>query len=442
MRQLYFLAFLPFYLLFLGCSTDGEPAIDHLSMGQVTVTLTGLEGVLNDFDVILRNTQTGSLLAASTDAAGIATFSTPPGIYEATATGCRAADGVAYNYNGVAGQVIVRQSSMVTAVIAMKAVRRSQVIIKELYNGGCMADDGVTKYQFDKYVILYNNSSQTATLPHLCLGFLTPYNAQSNNNNYNADGRLTYEAAGFTPVLDGIWYFPDTLRMEPYEQVVVNIHGAIDNSQAYSQSVNFSHQDYYCMYDPESGYINSKYYPTPSAIIPTSHYLKACRWSQSNAWPLSVTSPALLLFQIQGVLPADYVAQVENQWYDGGEIMQTRQCLKIPNQWIADAIEVFASGYKDSSVKRLAADVDAGYVWLTNYQGHSLYRNVDQTATESLPENEGKIVYGYGLGVGSSTDLSGIDAEASALRGAHIVYMDTNNSTNDYHERRLCSLRK
>ena len=61
--------------------------------------------------------------------------------------------------------------------------------------------------------------------------------------------------------------------------------------------------------------------------------------------------------------------------------------------------------------------------------------------TEALPENAGKLVYGYALGVDASTDPSGIDAEASMKRGAHIVYMDTNNSTADFHERQKCSLR-
>ena len=80
-------------------------------------------------------------------------------------------------------------------------------------------------------------------------------------------------------------------------------------------------------------------------------------------------------------------------------------------------------------------------VWLTNKLGHALYRNVDKEWTESLPENAGKLVYNYSLGVDASTDPSGIDAEASMKNGAHIVFQDTNNSTDDFHERQKCSLR-
>ena len=55
-------------------------------------------------------------------------------------------------------------------------------------------------------------------------------------------------------------------------------------------------------------------------------------------------------------------------------------------------------------------------------------------------ENKGKLVYGYTMGV-STGDPSGIDAEASITNGAHIIYMDTNNSSNDFHERKAFSIK-
>ena len=35
-----------------------------------------------------------------------------------------------------------------------------QIIIKEIYNGGCTADDGVTHFHMDKSIIIYNNCPQ------------------------------------------------------------------------------------------------------------------------------------------------------------------------------------------------------------------------------------------------------------------------------------------
>ena len=314
-----------------------------------------------------------------------------------------------------------------------------QIIIKELYSGGCLKDDG-KNFQYDKCVVLYNNCPQKAVVNNLCFGAANPANAQAKNENYGEDGKLVYEKDGFIPVWNGIFYYPYSLIIEPYSQVVINIHGAIDNTQTVTNSVNYANKDYYAMYDPESGYNHTGYYPTPASEIPTSHYLKAVRYGLGTAWSLSVSSPALVMFQTEGD-PAEYANNADNIWYPGGEVSQTWACLKALNKNIIDGIEVYAAAFQDGCQKRLTADIDAGYVWLTNYKGHSVYRNVDKEATEALPENTGKLVYDYALGVDASTDPSGIDAEASMKNGAHIVYMDTNNSTNDFHERQKCSLR-
>ena len=429
-------------LLFTACTdNDGVPA-EALSTGEVSVTLTGADDMAG-FTVQIRNTSTNSIFTKTTDAEGCALFQVTPGIYEVSATGERSEEGYAYTYNGTSGLVVVRKSVTTPVSIGMKSARISQIVIKELYNGGCRRDNGIDTYQYDKCIILYNNSSQPASLSHLCFGQASPSNGHANNKNYGADGHLTYESEGFIPVWNGIWYFPSTMQLEPYQQVVVNVHGAIDNTQTVSLSVNYANSDYYCMYDPESGYQNTSYYPTPADVIPSSHYLKAVRFGLGNGWALSVSAPALVVFQTHDTAPADYANTPDNLWYDGGQAgNQIWACAKVPNAWIVDAVEVFSAGYKDSSTKRLTADIDAGYVYLTNYQGHSLYRNVNQAATEALPENEGKLVYGYALGVDGSTDPSGIDAEASIRQGAHIVYQDTNNSTNDFHERQRCSLKE
>ncbi len=312
-----------------------------------------------------------------------------------------------------------------------------QIIIKEVYCGGCQKDDGSDFFQSDKCIILYNNCPQQAVVSNLCIAFTTPYNSNADNKNYDATGTLVYDEEGFTPALNGIWYYPGKLVFEPWSQVVVNVHGAIDNTLTYSQSVNYAHPDYYCMYDPESGYANTAYYPTPADVIPASHYWKAVKYGQGNAWALSVVAPAVFIYQPKGLTPTQHGTDANNLWYSPG-VAQTPvyACLKVPNEWIIDGVEVFNAAAKENNQKRLTADVDGGYVFLTNKQGHSLYRNVDKEETEKMTGNEGKLVYGY------ADDPSGIDAEASMKKGAHIMYLDWNNSTNDFHERSRCSLRK
>ena len=195
------------------------------------------------------------------------------------------------------------------------------------------------------------------------------------------------------------------------------------------------------MYDPEVGYAHALYYPAPSELIPTAHHLKAVRIGQSTAWALSSISPAFFIFQTQGMTPAQFGNDVNYRIYvPGGQQTATNACFKVPTNWILDGVEVFGASVVAKSKKRFTPEVDGGYVLLTNKLGHSLYRNVDKARTEALPENAGKLIYNYSMGV-SAGDPSNIDAEASIKNGAHIIYMDTNNSTNDFHERKEFSLR-
>ena len=422
------------------CLTACSDKDDEVQLTDLTIQVTGTDNV-GGFEVHLTNATTTSAYSAFTDINGKATFKVTPGVYNATVSATRYTEGYRYVFNGTATNITLTAGKVATATIELKEAKSSQVIIKELYNGGCPKDDGKT-FQFDKCIILYNNSGEQAVLNNLCIGSVTPGNGHAKNNNYGEDGKLTYASQEFIPAQHGLWWFPAEVTIAPYSQLVLNINGAIDNTQTVSQSVNYANADYYCMYDPESGYNNTNYYPTPSDVIPTTHYLKAKKLGLGNGWTFSVSSPAVFIFQTQGVTPSAFAESADNVWYDGGkEGDAVYACLKVPNKWILDGMEVYASTKVADSQKRLTSDIDAGYVTLTNYMGHTLYRNVDKAATEALAENAGKLVYSYALGVDASTDPSGIDAEASMKNGAHIIFQDTNNSTADFHERQKCSLR-
>ena len=63
-----------------------------------------------------------------------------------------------------------------------------QIIIKEIYNGGCPMDEGTDMFQMDKCIILYNNCPQQAVVNNLCFGMATPYNAEAPSINSIYDG--------------------------------------------------------------------------------------------------------------------------------------------------------------------------------------------------------------------------------------------------------------
>ena len=192
------------------------------------------------------------------------------------------------------------------------------------------------------------------------------------------------------------------------------------------------------MYDPESGFNNTTIYPAPSAAIPSSHYLKTYRYGLGNAWPYSQISPAFYILKQKNI--GEFTKNTENYDYTENQNLPN---VKVPVEWILDGVEVYTTT-SDKNSKRLTSEIDNGYVMFTKALGYSVYRNVDQEATEAIEGNKEKLIYNYSMGtvdVEGSTDPSGIDAEASIKNGAVIIYKDTNNSTNDFHQRRQASIK-
>ena len=353
----------------------------------------------------------GMVFTQATDDKGVATFHVPVGIYDIVVSHVsQPEDGWRTVYNGSASNVAVMRTGDCTVSLTLTTATTSAIIIRELYVGGCQRDDGSGWFYRDKYVIIANNSDQRVVLPGLCLAIATPYNSYSINKNYDESGHLNYENEGFVPAASSFWYFQDDeVTFEPWEQKVIALNGAIDHTLTYSNSVNLARPEYYCTFDIEH-YSSTSAYPSPSELIPTSHYLKAVRYGDQmeSAWPLSNTSPAFFIFTPpEGMTPLEFGNDVSNVWYDEGRALATFACRKVPEQNILDGVEVFSTAWDESS-KRLTARVDVGAVYMTARYGHSVERRID---------------------------------EQESKRQGHTVYLDTNNSTNDFIEREQASLR-
>lgn len=316
------------------------------------------------------------------------------------------------------------------------------LIIKEFnVGGGYKTIEGNKTYSWCKGMVLYNNGATAVKHKNLAIGTIPPGNAHANNGNY-VDGKLVYETEDYVPMIYGIWYNPNTITVEPFQDVVIAINGAIDHSAIATGAFDLSKPEYHAMYDPESPYINPSAYPEPAAGIPAANIWKAAVFGLGNAWAISVMCPNFVLFQFpEGVDPAAYCADPANSWYDSGKENAANYCVKIPKAWIIDGVETYRTTMVDSSVKRVPSDIDAGYGLYNSNKGYSAYRNVDQKATEALYKNANKLVYGYDQEVEGAKETSGIDAAASLKNGAKIIYKDTNNSTTDFHVRSDWSLK-
>lgn len=420
-----------------------NPEENGVKTVQVSVSLemNGEAFAQAEKPIKLRDLNGNATYDAVTDETGTAVFTVLPGLYEASST-FKVAEGTTVSlFNGLTSNLNAAIGEANKFVIALQESTSSAIIIKELYHGGCAKDDGSGAFTQDRYITLYNNTSEPVDASDICFGFIG-----SNSNAaavlkglIDSEGNLVYEKEGQIPAMHGVWYFTSNVIIEPYSQIVVTISGAVDHTQTYSKSVNLSNSAYYPMYDPESGYNQAAMYPAPAESIPAANYLKAVKYGAGTGWTISVSSPALFIFNKDGI--EEYAANPDNRDTRG-----SFEGAKIPFEWIVDGVEVFLRGADDKNTKRLTSNVDAGNVQFTNKLGYSVYRNVDKEATEAIEGNKEKLVYNYKGGTkdadveGGTTDPSGIDAEKSIANGAKIVYMDTNNSSNDFHERVYASL--
>jgi hypothetical protein len=352
-------------------------------------------------------------------------------------------DGKLY-FSGVKDRVQILAEEAVNLDLTVS--RAGTLVIKEIYNGGTSKAPAEGTLQNDQYVIIYNNYHLPISLEGWSFGKIEPGNSTTNNTWWltpNADGTNAFPS--YVPVGDCVWEFPkasdsgEEFVVEPYGQVVLVTNGAVDHSAEFPLSVNLNKSDYFITYDNQL-FTHEMYHPTPGNQIRTDHYLDALRkLGQSTGYGMSVSCPGILLFKVAdnaGTTLAQYVSDDANTPLLPSS--STNRMLKVPYDWVRDAVEVFREGATNNA-KRFAPEADGGFVYLSqSYLGHTLYRNVDKEATLAIEGNEAKLVYNYSLG----NDPSGIDAEASIKNGCKIVYKDTNNSTNDFHERSVQSLHK
>ncbi len=440
-------------IAFLGYSCDDDD--DGVVISNVKVTLSYDNGasVKEGIVVKARAVDAATEFEKTTDISGSVVFELPSGSYEFSAADMSTVNGEAFVFNGLQKSIIGdnwKEDEVISLKMNGTSLGKGSLIIKEIYQSGCPGDDG-KNYSFGQYMILYNNSMEDVDLKDLCFGFM---NTSSNSVSKEFTGEGDKKKTGhywfdedWTPLAIGFFYFPNSVIVKPYQQVVVSITGAIDHTAVHSQCVDLSKPEYYVMYDVEV-FNHKKYYPAPDANIPTSHYLKAVKIpnAKGSAAVGTTTSSNYFLFYPQGQTPVDFATKNTDLDYRKNKTGFPR--LKVPSGWVVDAIDAFRDGYEDKNEKRVNPKADAGYVYVVNKKGYTLYRNVNKAATEAIPGNKEKLVYNYAMGTKDveekhgTTDPSGIDAEASMANGATIIYMDTNNSGNDFHMRKKSSLRK
>ena len=350
-------------------------------------------------EVRVEDMNTGNRYVSQTAADGTATFTLPNGLYRVTLSG-RDGSNV---FNASADKVVISGRDH-TLALTLSISKAGSIVIKELYCGGCKKFPQEGDYQADQYIILHNNDYQVQYLDGICFGTLSPYNSTGANPWISDGGQLPE----FIPLIQAVWQFPgdgDDFPLQPGEDAVLCLRGAIDHAAQFPLSVNLNRPDYFVCYN-STYFDNTKYHPAPGNLISQDRYLDVViKTGKANAYTMSLSSPAVVIFRAEGITIQDYVLIPENVTPVPGNAVDN--VVKVPYEWVLDAMEVF-DGRSASNQKRLAASADAGYVSLSDtFLGHTLMRRVDE--------------------------------EATAQAGYEIL-ADTNNSLNDFYETEKQSL--
>lgn len=355
-------------------------------------------------EILAEDMNTGSRYSALTDSDGKAGFLLPNGLYRVNMSGRNGED----IFNGAADKVVISGED-VNLRLRISASKAGSLVIKEIYCGGCKRLPQEGDYQADQYFIVHNNHYETRHLDGLCFGTLSPYNSTASNPWTSKDpetGDTVYP--DFLPVIQAVWKFPgdgDDFPLQPGEDAVVCLRGAVDHAAQYPLSVNLNKPDYFVCYN-NTYFPNTTYHPAPGDQISVDRYIDVViKTGKANAYTLSNSSPTLVLFRAEGTTIEEYVRLSDSVTPVPGS--STDDVVKIPMEWVIDAVEVF-DGRSVTNSKRLSPSLDAGYVTLSDtFLGHTLMRNTDQARSEA----------------------SGYE-----------VLADTNNSLNDFHETEIQSL--
>ncbi len=371
---------------------DADPYADDLHTLTVATQWPVAEVDRSGADVRVEDVNTGSRYVSQTDSEGFARFSIPNGLYRITLTGV---DGKNV-FNASADKVVLSGKDRHVSLDVVVS-RAGSLVIKEIYCGGCKKLPEEGDYQSDQYIILHNNDHEVQYLDGVCLGTLSPYNSQSANP-WIAEGDLP----DFLPIIQAVWQFPgdgDDFPLQPGEDAVICLRGAIDHAVQYPLSVNLNRPEYFVCYN-STYFTNTLFHPAPGNLISQDRYLDVViKTGLATAYTFSNSSPAVVIFRAEGVTIQEHVLVSDNVLQVPGNAVD--KVVKVPFDWVLDAVEVF-DGRSSANQKRLVPSLDAGYVTQSDvFLGRSLMRSVDQ--------------------------------QASADAGYEIL-ADTNNSLNDFYE--------
>jgi len=383
-----------------GCMKDLKT--DDFSDDAISSTITISVSMPQGYDystagltVKLNDPSTGLVFSGQTDQSGVASIRVAPGSYFATTETKHSTGKLIYIFNGTSDKIRVTPSDpkTVNSNLPLNVSKSGQIIIKEIYYGGCTNPaDGKTYGSKDQYFILYNNSDDVAYIDSLCVGVVDPWIALSSGKTSPWVKTGTNELRDSVPNSLIGWMFPGNGKshpLQPGEQVVVSLNG-INHITVCSTSVDLSKPDYWAIY-------NSILTPMQTAPEPGVSLLDGFwKCGTSKTYIVAPQGPALFIYTLGGKTTDQFVS--DTYTWKPGQSTRNFDCLMVDKNLVLDGVECLRN---TTDTKRLRPEIDNGFTMVDGTgTGQAVHRRVDEVATKAA--------------------------------GGRIVYMDTNNSSNDF----------
>ena len=141
MKKIYYLM-LSLLIVTFACSDDDKEDYKTATMA-VQLSYPAESGYeATEGVIVTMASKSGVVYANETNASGLATFSLPVGLYEVSATDRRSETGKSVLFSGMLSNVNVLEANESPVELSLVKQEVSQLVIKELYIGGCQKDDG------------------------------------------------------------------------------------------------------------------------------------------------------------------------------------------------------------------------------------------------------------------------------------------------------------
>lgn len=329
------------------------------------------------YTVTLTNLSTAEVMTAETENS-VATFtSVVPGLYSVNALAVASEDGKSYIYSGTATSVQISAENA-TLSIPVSSKESAALIFKEIY----YASSG-EYYIREQFYEIYNNSDAVVYLDGLCIAEVDYYNEiDKAPYNFQIENPQNYVFAG------DVWQIPgdgSAYPLQPGESAVI-AQWATDHSISSlnpgSAIGDLSSADFEALTGETT--VGTTVI-TDNDAINMEHPVMAYSMPQ---WMTSVGGATMVIFYPEHELNSENMIAAEGLY--GG-------AREIPVEWILDGVNAVADETM-IQYKGLPDSIDAGTIWVDEaYSGQSIARKISETKEDG-----------------------------------RVVYMDTNNTSNDF----------